>query len=82
VLKGCCGAEKNWCCCSRQGEGRGAAAPGNWNDSIEKLGMSIGVDIEEADRVDEEEELGLKAGRLTQYGYCPLIACRTMCIVV
>jgi len=44
--------------------------------------MSIGVDTEEADRVDEEEELGLKAGRLTQYGYWTLIACRTMCIVV
>lgn len=82
MLNGCCGAEKNWCCCSRQGEGRGAAAPGKWNESIEKLGISIGVDSEEADEVEEDEELGLKAGRLTENGYCPLIACWTVSDVV
>jgi len=41
---------------------------------MEKVGISIGVDIVEADKVEEDEELGLKAGRLTQDGYCPLIA--------
>jgi hypothetical protein len=44
--------------------------------------MSIGVGIDEADKVEEDEELGLNAGRLTLYGYCPLIACKTMFTVV